>query len=176
MNRNLTLSLFLQILTLPAIAQFEYNEETHKLEHKNAIAVFVGNTIIAPSGFNLPTIGIEYVHELNYFVGLGVITEVEIGSHIIQKGEQGTIVTEMEREGALLIAPSAFFRLQKGLVLSAGYGIEFEKTENLGLLKISVEYELFLEHPRWIVLPTISWDHTKLFNGWVYGVNFGYRF
>ncbi|RLD21786.1 MAG: hypothetical protein DRI71_08425 [Bacteroidetes bacterium] len=176
MNRNLIIMALIVALSNPLFAQLEYNEETHKVEHKNAIALFVGNTIIAPSGFNLPTIGVEYVREVNYFIGAGLIAEVEIGSHIVLENEEGYMVSEVERKGALLVLPAIFFRLHKGLILSAGYGVEFENHENLGLLKVSLEYELFLKNPRWIVLPTVSWDHTHLFNGFVYGVNFGYVF
>jgi hypothetical protein len=176
MNRNLKIIAVLTLLSNPLFAQFEHNEETHKVEHKNAATIFVGTTIIHPSGFNLPTIGIEYVREVNYFLGVGLISEVEIGSHIVQKNEDGTAETEVERSGAFLVLPAVFIRLHKGLILSGGYGVEFENHENLGLLKVSLEYEFFLEHPRWIVLPTISWDHTKLFDGFVYGVNFGYVF
>ena len=176
MKRNLIIMALLVLLSNSLFAQFEHNEETHKIEHKNAAALFVGNTIISPSGFNLPTIGLEYVREINYFVGIGIISEVEIGSHIIQKNEDGATMSEVNRKGAFLILPAVFVRLHKGLILSGGYGVEFEDHENLGLLKISLEYEIFLEHPRWIVLPTISWDHTHLFNGFVYGVNFGYVF
>lgn len=166
----------LVLLSFPVFAQFEHNEESHKVEHKNAVALFVGNTIISPSGFNLPTIGVEYVREINFFLGIGLIAEVELGSHVVQMSEQGTVISEVDREGAFLVLPAVFVRLHKGLILSGGYGVEFEHKENLGLLKISLEYELFLENPRWVVLPTISWDHTHLFNGFVYGVNFGYVF
>lgn len=176
MNRNLNFVALLLLLSNSLFAQFEHNEVSHKVEHKNAAALFVGSTIIKPSGFNLPTIGLEYVREVNYFLGVGVISELEIGSHIILKSEDGTTETEVERKGAFLVLPAVFIRLHKGLILSGGYGVEFEDHENLGLLKVSLEYEFFLEHPRWIVLPTISWDHTRLFDGFVYGVNFGYVF
>ena len=176
MNRTLKIIAVLALLSNPLFAQFEHNEESHKVDHKNAAALFVGSTIITPSGFNLPTIGMEYVREVNYFIGVGIISEVEIGSHIVQKSEDGTAETEVERKGAFLVLPAVFIRLHKGLILSGGYGVEFEDNENLGLIKVSLEYEFFLEHPRWIVLPTISWDHTQHFNGFVYGVNFGYVF
>jgi hypothetical protein len=176
MIRNLKFIAVLVLLSNPLIAQFEHNEESHKVVHKNAAALFVGSTIISPSGFNLPTIGLEYVREVNYFIGVGIISEVEIGSHIVQKSEDGVTMAEVERKGAFLILPAVFVRLHKGLILSGGYGVEFENHENLGLLKVTLEYEFFLEHPRWIVLPTISWDHTHLFDGFVYGVNFGYVF
>ena len=176
MNRNLIILALLVLISNPLFAQLEHNEESHKVEHKNAAALFVGNTIISPTGFNLPTIGVEYVRELHHYVGIGLIAEVEIGSHIVQKDEEGEMISEVHREGAFLVLPSAFFRIYKGLILYAGYGVEFESHENLGLLKVGLEYKLTLQNPRWIVLPTVSWDHTKHFDGFVYGVNFAYKF
>ncbi len=176
MNRDLSIIAVLVLLSNPLFAQIELNEESHKVEHKNAAALFVGNTIIAPSGFNLPTIGVEYVREINHTVGIGIIAEVEIGSHIVQKNEEGEMISEVHRKGAFLILPTAFIRIYKDLILNAGYGVEFESHENLGLLKVGIEYKLALQNPRWIVLPTVSWDHTSLFDGFVYGVNFGYKF
>ena len=176
MNRNLNIIAVLILLSNPSFAQLEHNEESHKVEYKNSAALFVGNTIISPSGFNLPTIGVEYVRELNHYVGIGLIAEVEIGSHIVQLDDDGDMISEVSRKGAFLVLPSAFIRIYKGLFLNAGYGVEFETHENLGLLKIGLEYKLALQNSRWAILPTVSWDHTKHFDGFVYGVNFGYKF
>lgn len=177
MNRNLIIIAVVLFTANPTFAQHANpTEEDEVLHHKNIMGVFVGNTIISPSGFNLPTIGIEYVREVNHNFGIGLIAEVEIGSHIIQKGETGAIVSEVKRESAFLVLPAAYFRLYKGLILSAGYGVELEKNEDLALFKLSIEYKLAMKNEQWIVLPTLSWDHTRLFNGWVYGVNFAYIF
>ena len=177
MNRNLIIIAVILLTASPTFAQHDNSTNDAKvLQHKNILGAFVGNTIISPSGFNLPTIGIEYVREVNHNFGIGLIAEVEIGSHIIQKGESGAIISEVERESAFLVLPAAYFRLYKGLILSAGYGVELEKNENLGLFKLSMEYKLAMKNEQWIVLPTLSWDHTRLFNGWVYGVNFAYIF
>jgi hypothetical protein len=176
MNRSLGIIAVLVLLFNPLFAQIEHNEESHIVKYKNAAALFVGNTIIAPSGFNLPTIGMEYAREINHHIGIGLIAEVEIGSHIVQKNEEGEMVSEVHREGAFLVLPTVFVRVYKGLILNAGYGVEFESHENLGLLKVGLEYKLAMHNPRWVVLPTVSWDHTKLFDGFVYGVNFGYKF
>ena len=176
MNRNLKITVVLILLSNPLFAQLEHIEKSHKVEYKNTLALFVGNTIIAPSGFNLPTIGVEYVRELNHYLGFGIIAEVELGSHIVELDDDGDMISEVSREGAFLLLPSAFTRIYKDLILIVGYGVEFEDHENLGLLKIGLEYKLSLKNPRWLVLPTVNWDHTKLFNGFVYGVNFGYKF
>lgn len=148
----------------------------HEMAEKNAVSLFYGNTIITQSKFNLPTVGIEYFREINHRLAIGLISEVEIGSHVIQKDELGVTVAEVEREGAVLVLPTIAIRLVKGLLFYGGYGIEFEKKENLGLLKLGTAYDFELMNPHWVVAPNISWDHTELFDGVVYGVNIGYKF
>jgi hypothetical protein len=158
------------------VAQHNETKESHETETKNDIALFVGSTIITQTGFNLPTIGIEYVREINHFMGVGVISELELGSHVIQTDDTGDLIGEVRREGAFLVLPTVFFKVKKSLVIYAGYGIEFETNENLGLLKVGLKYKLVLQNPRWVVLPDVSWDHTRLFDGFVYGVTFAHRF
>jgi len=163
----------------PSIAQDQQDvihETTHEREPRNYLGFFTGTTIIVQSGFQLPTIGLEYIRELTPRFGIGLVSELEIGSHIIQKNEDGIVVSEVKRQGAFLLLPSVFARVYKGLIVTAGYGIEFEKNQNLGLLKLILEYKLRMFKPNWYVLPGVSWDHTKLFDGIVYGVSFGYVF
>jgi hypothetical protein len=152
------------------------HEDNNELESKNFGGFFVGNTVIAQSKYQMPTIGLEYIRELNHNIGIGLVAELEIGSHIIQKDEAGNIVAEVERKSAFLVLPTAFIRVYKGLILTVGYGVEFEKSENLGLSKIGLEYKLLMHNPNWVILPSISWDHTKLFDGVVYGITAGYYF
>lgn len=68
-------------------------------------------------------------------LGFGFISEVELGSHIVQKNEDGDLISEVSRQGAFLFLPTVFFRVYKELIFNVGYGVEFETNENLGLLK-----------------------------------------
>ena len=83
-----------------------------------------------------------------------------------------------ERKSALLIQPVIACRVYKGLILSAGYGIEYEhyKREKLGLFKLGLEYKLEMKKPGFYMLPSLSWDHTSEFDGLVYGMVFAFDF
>ncbi len=175
-NITLLLLLIFSSITLKAQDSKQNIEEQHKPEKLNTFGFFTGHTIIAQSGFQLPTVGVEYLREVNHWLEVGLTTELEIGSHIIQTNEDGAVILEVERESSILILPSVFINVYKGLILTAGYGIELEKSENLALLKLGVEYRLKMHNPNWILLPQVSWDHTKLFDGVVYGITFGYKF
>jgi len=169
------LSSVFSVLTAQETHQ-NHPKKTHQLENKNCVGLFVGNTSLVQSGFHLPTVGVEYFREFNHYFGLGIISEFELGTHIIQKSDEDVIISEVERESAILILPTACIRVHKGLLFKIGYGIEFEKNHNLGLLKVGFDLVLKLQDPNWRVVPSVSWDHTKYFDGVVYGVTFGYVF
>ncbi len=176
--KRIAVLIFLLSVGSPILAQEhkKNKSENHKLELHNFLGVFVGNTIIVQTAFQMPTIGVEYVREITPRVGVGFTAEIEIGSHIIQKNETGHVISEVKRQGAVLLIPSVFVRVYKELILTIGYGIEFERNENLAMSKIGLEYKLKMHNPHWFVLPSVSWDHTKLFDGAVYGVTFGCSF
>ncbi len=160
-----------------------FAQQTHHVEKENLekepkhlAGIFIGNTIIVQSNYQMPTVGIEYIRELNHRIGIGLLAEFEIGSHIIQKNEAGIVIAEVERESAFLLLPSVFVKVYKGLILTTGYGVEFEKNENIALFKLGLEYKLKMNNPKWAIFPQVSWDHTKIFDGVVYGVTFGYMY
>ncbi len=170
------MKLLTSIILILACCTVSFSQHPIEEHPKNFVGLFVGNTIIAQSGFQMPTIGAEYIREIAPNVGLGLVAEYECGSHIVQKNKEGVIISEAKREGAFLVLPSAFFKIHKGLVVTVGYGIEIEKHESLALAKIGLEYKFKMQNPNWLILPAVSWDHTELFDGIVYGVTFGYGF
>ena len=173
---NLKMILLLSVFAINLSYSQENHEFSEKIKNKNCLGLFVGNTTIVQSSFHLPTVGVEYFRELNHNFGVGIIAEFEIGSHIVQKDDDGEVVSEAERKSAVLILPTACIRVYKGLIFKVGYGVELEEQHNLGLLKVGFEYVLFMKDPDWRILPSISWDHTKYFDGVVYGITFGYVF
>ena len=143
--------------------------------HKNDVAGFIGATYIFESGFVLPTFGVEYVRKLNPYFGIGAIAEMEVGSHIISMDQSSNEQAEVERESAFLLLPALYFTTGK-FVASIGYGVELEKSQNLGLLKVTAYYVLDLKKDYWYAIPSLSWDYTSQFNGLVYGFNIARSF
>ena len=174
--KYLLLAITLFTSSLIGMAQ-EEQESSEEQEYKNFVMLFIGSTHIIQSGINMPTFGVEYGHELFKNFGVGAIVEYEAGQHIIGKEEENGEAIDLIRSNALLLLPTlhyAFFNHM--VILTAGYGIEFEQEENLGLLKLGLSLELELKNPRWRAIPSVSWDHTKLFDGIVYGFSVEYGF
>jgi hypothetical protein len=155
------------------------SETQQEAESKNFFGLFLGNTVLYQTNIHLPTVGVEYVREIGPRLGLGAILEVEIGYEVIDDKTSTTPSTLYTRETAILFQPAIFYRLYRGFIVSAGYGVEFENTEDeelLGLFKVGVEYRLRMQNPHWFVLPSLSWDHTSRYDGVVYGLVFAYKF
>ncbi len=159
-------------------AQHEENDAGEKHEEKrfnNEISMYYGSTYFVKSGFNIPTIGVDYSRRLNSFLSITVLADFELGSHIVEE-ETGGDVLEVERERALLLMPGLGFKVVKELTLFAGYGVEVEKSETLGLLRFGAGYKLKLKNERWLAEPYCYWERTHLFNALGYGIVFGYEF
>ena len=153
--------------------------ESSKTETKNFIGLFLGNTVLYQTNIHLPTVGLEYVREITPRFGIGFGAEVEIGYEVINDKTSPNPATLYYRKTAILVQPALFYNPYKGLIVYAGYGAEFEDAEDekvLGLLKIGIEYRLRMHNPNWLVLPSLSWDHTSHYDGVVYGLVFAYKF
>lgn len=153
----------------------EFSSDEMLNEEKNEIGLFVGTTYIFDSGFILPTFGIEYLHELNSSFAIGFISEIELGSHIISINVESHEQSEVERKLAVLVLPVLYYQIGK-FGLYSGYGIEFEQEENLGLFKLGASYVLHLKNEDWALVPSVSWDHTKLFDAFIYGFTIARKF
>lgn len=180
---KLSFVILIQVLFITGISAQHENETNttnhHETEKKNVFGLFLGNTVLYQTNIHLPTVGIEYVREINHRFGIGAIFETEIGYEVIDDKTSTTPSTLYARETAILFQPAVFYRVYKGLIFSVGYGLEFENTEHekiLGLFKMGIEYRLKMQNPHWMVLPSLSWDHTSHYDGVVYGVVFAYNY
>ena len=163
------------ILSISRITGQDVTEHHKESETKNIIALFAGSTHIVQSGINMPTFGIEYARRIFKNFAVGGIIEYEAGQHIIIKdGHSHGEEIDYTRKNSLLIIPTVYYVIHHLVVVTVGYGVEFEEDENLGLLKVGLGLELQLKNPRWIAYPNASWDHTNHFDGIVYGFSIVY--
>ena len=174
----IAISLLSGLINNPLYAQENTEEQatnTPLIEKVNEIGLTVATTYIFESGFILPTFGIEYLHELNSSFAIGIMSEIELGSHIISMNEEIHEENEVERKSAVLVLPILYYQIGN-FGLFTGYGIEFEQEENLGLFKLGASYVLKLKNEDWAIVPSVSWDHTKLFEAFVYGFTLAKKF
>jgi len=191
MFTRIFLILALSISQLSIIAQEHSGTEAteNEKEAKNVFGVFFGNTVVYQTNIHLPTVGVEYAREIKIKrknpdkkpikFGLGLIVEEEIGYEVYAQDKTQTgAKPAYERNSALLISPALFINVYKGLIVTLGYGIEYEHVENFKeqLFKFGLEYKLEMKKPGFYILPSLSWDHTNYYDGVVYGMVFAFDF
>ena len=115
MKRTLIVIALVLVHAMSLYAQDEHEAEKHELKYHNLFTLFAGNTLIQPSGFNLPTIGIEYVRELNHFLGIGIMAEAEL----ITAEDLGLSVPDSDDEGLLLNLKAVRAKAEKGALQQA---------------------------------------------------------
>lgn len=191
MFARVLLVIALSISQITILAQELSTKQTteNERESKNAFGVFFGNTVVYQTNIHLPTVGVEYAREIKINrknpdkkpirFGLGLIVEEEIGYEVYSQDKtQSGAKPAYERNSALLISPALFINVYKGLIVTLGYGVEYEHVENFKeqLFKLGVEYKLEMKKPGFYILPSLSWDHTNYYDGVVYGMIFSFDF
>ena len=122
--------------------------------------------------FIVPSFGLDLEYWFSHKWGIGFHNDLTLQTFQI-KNESGT---ETERETPLIVTVDGLYRFHKGWVLVAGAGIEFEKHENLKIIRIGLEYEIELGN-HWDVAPTILYDfRSGNFGTYSIGIGFGKRF
>jgi hypothetical protein len=119
-------------------------------------------------GAFVPTVGLEYTRFIANRWEVGVSAEVELSRYII-------LDKDLNRENAFLLVAFALYEITPRWFLLFGAGGEFEKHENLFVLRLGTEYE-FLLGKGFDITPTLTWDHKVKLNSLALGVSVGKRF
>ena len=167
--------LFIIVSTQQLYAQVTYNQDHIEPHFNNCIGLFSGISTITQTQFQIPTIGFEYFHFISPRMGIGCMTEFEMGTHIWELNEEGDKVAEVKRGCGNNFVPTIYCKVYKGLKLYTGYGIQIEENNSFGIYKLGLCYKLRMHNHRWLVIPSTNWGHTKYYDGLVYGVVFAYQ-
>jgi hypothetical protein len=120
----------------------------------------------------VPSLGLDVEYWFSEKWGIGSHNDLELISFEVERGESLTL----EREAPLLLTVDALWKPWKGLVLLAGPGVEFEREENLFVVRGGLEYELELGS-HWDVAPTVFYDSRKdAYDTFSVGIGIGKRF
>lgn len=127
-------------------------------EHPDHVALVLAGTTEEEEGERetAATIGLDYEHRVNEFLGLGSV----IGEYAF-----GDI-------DALTVLAVADLHIWRGFVIQTGPGIEYIDKELEGVYRVGAIYEL--EFGRYTVAPQVHYDATTGEDAVVFGVSFGY--
>ncbi|WP_282072194.1 hypothetical protein [Polaribacter atrinae] len=120
----------------------------------------------------VPTFGLDLEYWLNEKWGFGFHNDIELETFITEKEHE----TFVEKEFPLVLTFDALYKFKEHWVFVLGAGGEFEKNENLFIVRAGIEYEVeFGNH--WDVSPTIVYDHrSNNSSTWGIGIGIGKRF
>lgn len=141
------------------------------------IALLLGHTHVPANtdgdGIFIPSWGLDYEYWFNRNWGLGLHTDLELQSFVIENGNEDIL----EREYPLVITLDALYNPWKGLVIQLGPGYEFERNEGFYLIRLGLEYEIEIGHQYWDLSPSVFYDNRfGAYDAWSIALGVGKRF
>lgn len=158
--------------------QEEHSTLGHQTKHR--IAAMIGHTHV-PLGFDtsakrdflvVPTWGLSYDYRIANRWSLGLHTELESATYIIEHSEG----IELERERPFKLVLATMYNPWEALVLEAGVGYEFETNKNFVILRLGVGYEIEIGN-NWDFAPGLFLDFKEeIYTSWTIGLQVGKQF
>lgn len=151
--------------------------QSHESESLNVIISSFGYTFIPAGaepeseeedGFIVPTVGLDYFREVGEKWEVGLMTDLELGHYLI-------FDKDLDRENAFLIVATAQYKFLDNWAAIGGVGVEFEKNENLKILRVGVERSFQLGKGWKLGIPLVL-DYKKGYDTWALAVSFGKKF
>jgi hypothetical protein len=146
-------------------------------EAKHLISASLGYTFIPKAdgleaseagGFFVPSIGLDYFYILSHKWEFGIMVDVELDHYLI-------IDKELERENAIITALVSSYKPNPNWNLIGGLGMEFERNENLVVLRLGVERPIKLGN-NWILGPSFLFDFKEEYDTWSLALAIGKEF
>lgn len=130
-------------------------------------ATINGNTTVI-----IPSLGLDLEYWFSKKWGIGFHNDLELLTFEIEKNNQLFV----EKDFPVVVTLDGLWKFHKSWVLVFGTGIEFEKNENLFIIRTGIEYEIeFGNH--WDIAPTFFYDYrSNNFGTWSVGIGIGKRF
>lgn len=155
----------------------EHNLENESFKHFR-ISPVLSHTYIPTATINgnttviIPSLGLDLEYWITEKWGFGFHNDLELLTFEIEQNH----LLKVEKEFPIVVTFDGLWKFYKGFVLVLGTGIEFEKNENLFIVRAGFEYE-FEFRKTWDIAPTIFYDYrSNNFGTWSIGIGIGKRF
>jgi len=120
-------------------------------------------------GHFIPGIGLDYLYSLHPKWATGLMMDIEFGSYVIPRKD------DLKRENALILAPVVVYRLYPRWHLLFGGGVELERHEHLGIIRLGTDY-LFPVGKGWFIPLALLYDIKEGFDTWSWALGIGREF
>ncbi len=177
--------IFVQIISAQGntTGSHEGKVEYQGYEHKHSFSFFIAHTRVSEAVHNdkewiaVPSFSLNYDYIIGkkWAIGLHndlILEEFTVGRKV--EGEEE--IEEIERSYPLSSAVMISYNPLHHLVLAAGGGMEFSKSEHFPVIRFSVETPFHLNET-WEMLSLISYDiNINAYNSFTIGLGVGYVF
>jgi hypothetical protein len=124
---------------------------------------------IEEEGHWVSSIGINYLREISEKWEVGVMLDFQFGHYIIPHKDN------LEREDVFIALTGASYKLFPKWAVFAAAGVEFEKSENLGVIRVGTDYSFHLMDG-WAIPVGFFWDIKKDYNVYAFLVGIAKHF
>lgn len=153
---------------------------SHDEHARHRIGALIGHTWI-PLGFlpnieqgflAVPTWGLAYDFRVSERWALGIHTELETATYVIEE----TNGVELERERPFKVILATAYNPWKALVIEAGFGRELEKNESFWVYRLGAAYEIEISKG-WDLAPGFIFDFKEdIYTSVTFGLQVGKKF
>jgi len=98
------------------------------------------------------------------------VFDLELANYIVDFNRQ-----PLDRETALVTGVVLGYEFANKFSLLLGPGIEFEKNENLFLVRTSIEYDFEIDKS-WSLFPSFNFDYKEEYNTWSLNIGISKKF
>ena len=110
-------------------------------------------------GHFVPGIGLDYLYTLHPKWEVGIMIDIELGSYVIPHKN------DLKRENAVILALLGVYKLYPRWHLLLGGGIELERHEHLGIIRLGTDY-IFPVGKGWFIPLGLLFDIKEGFDAW----------
>lgn len=182
-TRYLLVLLFVELIYpvhLVNAQEMDHDEAHNHTYEYHKLTAMMGNAFIDNSFSSqtndiliVPAFGLNYDYLLKCGWGLGIHSDILLQQF---KAEVHENEEEVIRENPIAVLGSLLYKPHHRWTLSAGYGTEFEKNENLQLIRIGAEYGIELPKD-WELGFALEFDYKPdAYNSLLFGIGFSKLF
>ena len=161
MKKTIGLLSFLLIFSTGLIAQEETQQ--HEANKNHSISFLVSHAYISQGKIDgerkflaAPAIGINYNYKISEKWSIGLHNDIIIESFLIENSLESEETLEREYPISNLLVGT--YKITEAWGLALGAGIEWEKNENFGVIRVGTEYGLEINESGLEVVFSINYD------------------